>query len=193
MGCRCDRLASLGCGAAFFGAGYVQGSRSVSLPGTAPLGFAAAVVTSLVVYEYRSSQPLRPVKQLATTLPVMGVLIAMFSSAAPFGLLELVLAVLARCSARTLRLGTTDAICICFALAATGWLVATGLFVLGGWDCRSRTSQDGGRRARRPGRRRPCSRVATGRRLPQVRVASRCHRGAMQNLHNVAPLRRSPH
>lgn len=89
-------LASVGCVAAFFGAGYLQGSRSASAVDVAPLLTGTAMVLTLVVYQFRTSRPLMPVKQLATTLPVMGVVIAMFASAAPFGLMELVLSALNR-------------------------------------------------------------------------------------------------
>jgi len=89
-------LAGLGCLAAFFGAGYLQGSRTASWLDVAPLVAGSGMVVSLVVHQYRSRHPLMPVKQVATTLPVMGVLIAMFSSAASFGLMELVLTALAK-------------------------------------------------------------------------------------------------
>jgi MFS family permease len=89
-------LAATGCLAAFFGAGYLQGSQSASFIDVVPLVSGAVLVVTLVVYQYRSTDPLMPVKQLATTLPAMGVLVAMFSSAASFGLMELVLTALAK-------------------------------------------------------------------------------------------------
>jgi hypothetical protein len=87
-------LAAGGCAAAFFGAGYLQGRLSVSPLSLAPLvaGFAAVVV--LVLYQYRARQPLMPVRQLATTFPLTGIMIALFSSAAAFGLMELLLSAL---------------------------------------------------------------------------------------------------
>lgn len=53
-----------------------------------------AMICALVVYQYRSRRPLMPVRQIATTLPVAGLVIVMFASSAAFGLMDLVLTVL---------------------------------------------------------------------------------------------------
>jgi hypothetical protein len=42
-------------------------------------------------HQYRAKRPLMPVRQLATTFPACGILIAMCESSAAFGLMELVL------------------------------------------------------------------------------------------------------
>jgi MFS family permease len=90
-------LAAAGCGAAFFGAGELQGSGPTPLS-LVPLLAGVAMIAVLVVYQYRSRRPLMPVKQLATTFPVSGILTALFASAAAFGLMELVLTALQKTS-----------------------------------------------------------------------------------------------
>jgi hypothetical protein len=52
------------------------------------------MIVALVIYQYRSRRPLMPVRQLATTFPVCGILAAMCASAAAFGLMELILTAL---------------------------------------------------------------------------------------------------
>jgi Major Facilitator Superfamily len=84
-------LAGGGCGAAFFGASQLEVHESVDASSLAPLLAGALAVVALVIYEYRSRRPLMPIKQLATTFPVMGITIAIFASSAAFGLTELVL------------------------------------------------------------------------------------------------------
>jgi MFS family permease len=88
-------LAAGGCAAAFFGAGYLQGHAVRSVTALAPLciGFAAIVV--LVVQQYLTARPLMPVRRLATTYPVTGITIALFTSAAAFGLMQILLTTLA--------------------------------------------------------------------------------------------------
>lgn len=84
-------LAAGGCGAAFFGAGDLQANKSVSILALVTLLAGVAMIVGLVVYEYRLEHPLMPVKQLATTVPVTGILIALSASSASFGLMELLL------------------------------------------------------------------------------------------------------
>ena len=86
-------LAGVGCFAAFFGAGLLQsaGPGPLSL---IPLIGGAGMVVALVVYQFRSRAPLMPVRQLATTIPTAGIVVAMSASAAAFGLMELVLTAL---------------------------------------------------------------------------------------------------
>ena len=83
-------LAGFGCAAAFFGAAQLEASG----PGPAsltPLLVGIAMICALVVHQYHSRHPLMPVRQIATTLPVVGLVIVMFASSAAFGLMELVL------------------------------------------------------------------------------------------------------
>lgn len=84
-------LALGGCVAAFFGAGELQASGKAGPLPLVPLFVGAAMVVYLVIYQFRAKRPLMPVKQLATIKPAMGVLVAMFASAASFSLMELVM------------------------------------------------------------------------------------------------------
>ena len=86
-------LAGCGCAAAFFGAATLQGGG----PGPGSLGpllAGVAMIVALVIHQYRSRRPLMPVRQLATTFPVCGILAAMCASAAAFGLMDLILTAL---------------------------------------------------------------------------------------------------
>lgn len=86
-------LAGFGCAAAFFGAAQLQASGPG--PGSlVPLAVGIAMICALVVHQYRSRNPLMPVRQLATTFPAVGLVIVMFASAAAFGMMELVLTAL---------------------------------------------------------------------------------------------------
>ena len=91
-------LAAIGCAAAFFGAAELESSRSATTLALAPLVAGIALVVTLVVYQYRLENALMPVKQLATTLPVFGILIALCASASAFGLTDLALTALAKTS-----------------------------------------------------------------------------------------------
>lgn len=83
--------AAAGCGAAFFGAGELEAGAGASVLAVAPLAAGLAIVGLLVLYQYRLERPLMPVRQLATTLPVIGVLVAICASGAAFGLTALAL------------------------------------------------------------------------------------------------------
>jgi MFS family permease len=86
-------LAGCGCAAAFLGAAQLEASGPG--PGSLCLLLAGVImIAALVVHQYRSKHPLMPVRQLATTFPVIGVVIAMCASSAAFGLMELVLTAL---------------------------------------------------------------------------------------------------
>jgi MFS family permease len=87
-------LAGGGCAAAFFGAAKLQAGGPVGVVTLVPLLAGVAMIVILVVHQYRSRQPLMPVKQLATTFPATGILIAMCASAAAVGMMELVLTAL---------------------------------------------------------------------------------------------------
>jgi MFS family permease len=88
-------LAGGGCAAAFFGASELELHQRASVPALLPLAAGVAAIVALVVHQYREREPLMPVRQLATTLPTIGVLTAVFASAAAFGLMDLTLTVLA--------------------------------------------------------------------------------------------------
>lgn len=59
-----------------------------------PLTAGVVMLAALLVHQYRARHPLMPVRQLATTFPVYGILIAMTASASAVGLMELVLTAL---------------------------------------------------------------------------------------------------
>jgi MFS family permease len=88
-------LAALGCAASFYGAGRLQ-NVGLAPSSLAPLLAGVAMLAVLIVHQYRARQPLMPLKQLATTFPVTGILIALCASASAFGLIELVLIVLSK-------------------------------------------------------------------------------------------------
>lgn len=94
-------LAGVGCALAFFGAGELEATKTVGIQALGPLLGGAAMVGALVTYEYRIPHPLMPVKKLATTFPVFGILVAACASAASFGLIELVLTALQKVTTPT--------------------------------------------------------------------------------------------
>ncbi len=94
-------LGITGCGAAFFGAGTLQARMKAEPQSVGPLIVGIALVTLLVVYEYRLSHPLVPVKALATSVPVAGLVAAFAASAAAIGAMELLLTVLRTASTPT--------------------------------------------------------------------------------------------
>jgi MFS family permease len=83
-------LAGVGCAAAFFGAAQLV-SHSLGDPLVfIPLIGGLLCIASLIVYEYRISNPLMPIERLATTFPVAGIVIAMCAGAASVGVVALV-------------------------------------------------------------------------------------------------------
>ncbi len=84
-------LAVCGCTAAFYGAARLQAGAPPGPVTLGPLLGGVAMIVALVVHQYRARHPLMPVKQLATTFPVTGIVIAMSASAAAVGLMDLVL------------------------------------------------------------------------------------------------------
>jgi MFS family permease len=84
-------MAVVGCGAAFFGAGDLQGSRSVGPGSLVPLLAGTALIVGLVLYQYHRRRPLMPVRAASTSIPVTGIFVALTTSAAAFGIMVLVL------------------------------------------------------------------------------------------------------
>jgi MFS family permease len=87
-------LAAGGCAAAFFGASELELQKHASWLGLAALFAGLAAVVTLIVHQYRTRRPLMPVEQLATTFPVVGIVVALTASAAAFGLMALSLTAL---------------------------------------------------------------------------------------------------
>jgi MFS family permease len=88
-------MAALGCAASFYGAAQLQ-SVGPAPSSLAPLLVGVAVLVTLIVHQYRRKQPLIPLKEISTTIPVTGILIALCASASAFGLIDLVLIVLSK-------------------------------------------------------------------------------------------------
>jgi predicted MFS family arabinose efflux permease len=84
-------LAGGGCAAAFFGASQLEIHKSATVVPLATLSGGVLLLAALIIYQYRLKEPLMPVKQLATSLPLIGVVVAICASAAAFGLMELTL------------------------------------------------------------------------------------------------------
>jgi MFS family permease len=82
-------MAAAGAGAAFFGASELEVHGRATALALATLFAGIAVLVALIVYQYRKENPLMPVEQLATTFPVLGILVALAASAAAFGLMNL--------------------------------------------------------------------------------------------------------
>ena len=87
-------LALVGSGAAFYGAGALQAFGLLDVKELLPLCGGFAFIVLLVISQYKLKRPLMPVKAFATTVPVVGITLALFASAAGFGLMELVLTAL---------------------------------------------------------------------------------------------------
>lgn len=84
-------LAGGGCAAAFFGAARLQAARAPEPASLVPLLAGLVMIVGLIVHQYRTKHPLMPVRQLTTTFPVTGILIALCASSAAVGLTDLVL------------------------------------------------------------------------------------------------------
>jgi MFS family permease len=88
-------LAGVGCAAAFFGASELQTHAFLSVITFLPLVGGVALVLALVVHQFVVKRPLMPVRQLATTKPVAGIIFALTAGAASVGAIDLVLTALA--------------------------------------------------------------------------------------------------
>lgn len=83
-------LAGIGCAAAFFGAAELSSHRFLDPIAIIPLAVGTLAILGLLVHQYRSQDPLMPIERLTTTLPVVGIVIAMFAGAASVGVVTLV-------------------------------------------------------------------------------------------------------
>lgn len=96
-----NTLALGGCVAAFYGVGALEGGDRLRAWTIMLMAAGVTMIVALVVHQFRVKNPLMPVRQLATTLPLMGIVIAMCVSAGAFGLMELSISVLAKHSSPT--------------------------------------------------------------------------------------------
>jgi MFS family permease len=78
-------LATGGCAAVFFGASELYDHAFLSVVVSLPMIAGLVAIIVLVVYQYAIRRPLIPVRSLATTKPVAGILIAMCAGAASVG------------------------------------------------------------------------------------------------------------
>jgi MFS family permease len=88
-------MALTGCVAAFYGATELEIQKHADAVSLTALFGGLALVVAMIVHQYRKRRPLMPVEQLATTFPVVGILVALAASAAAFGLMDLSLTALA--------------------------------------------------------------------------------------------------
>jgi MFS family permease len=76
-------LAGVGCVAAFFGASELTSHAFTSPITILPLLGGLAAIVVLVVYQYRASQPLLTIRTMLTSsIPVAGIIVALFAAAA---------------------------------------------------------------------------------------------------------------
>jgi hypothetical protein len=87
-------LSVAGCVAAFFGAVQLEIQKHATVLALATLLGGLALVVAMIVHQYRKRNPLMPVEQLATTVPVVGILVALAASAGAIGLMSLSLTAL---------------------------------------------------------------------------------------------------
>lgn len=87
-------MSLVGCLAAFFGAAELEIEQHATALALVTLFAGLALVLAMIVHQYREQNPLMPVEQLATTFPVVGILVALAASAGAFGLMDLSLTAL---------------------------------------------------------------------------------------------------
>jgi MFS family permease len=75
-------LAAAGSVAAFFGASQLLTHRFLDLSSVVPLLGGLALVVVLIVYQFRARRALLTIRGLASTMPVSGIVIALFGAAA---------------------------------------------------------------------------------------------------------------
>jgi len=76
-------LAAIGCFAAFFGASELSSHRFLDTLTIVPLLGGLAAIVLLIVYQYRARRPLLTIRtMLSSTIPVAGIVVALFAAAA---------------------------------------------------------------------------------------------------------------
>jgi MFS family permease len=89
-------LAAVGCVAAFFGASQLLTHHFLSGETIAPLLGGLATIVVLIVYQYRAKRPLLTIRTMLTsTMPVAGIVVALFAAAASVSATALTAGVLA--------------------------------------------------------------------------------------------------
>lgn len=82
-------LAAAGCGLAFFGVSELMGRRATDAIVWIPVVAGVLLLIALVVHQWMSEDPLIPVRQIAHTVPVAAIVIAMSAGAASVALVQL--------------------------------------------------------------------------------------------------------
>jgi MFS family permease len=82
--------AGLGAAAAFFGASELQTHPLLSVIVFVPLLAGIGLIVTLIVHQATTRRPLMPIRQLASTFPVAGILVAICAGAASVALVELI-------------------------------------------------------------------------------------------------------
>ena len=89
-------LAATGCIAAFYGASELFSHRFLGVSTVLPLLAGLALIVVLIVYQFRARRPLLTIRSMLTsTMPVAGIVVALFAAAASVSATELTAAVLA--------------------------------------------------------------------------------------------------
>jgi hypothetical protein len=114
-------LTSIGCAAAFFGAGDLQAKMSTGADVLGPLIGGTALIVGLVVYHYLHRNALMPIRTVSSTVPVTGLLIALTARAAAVSMMELVLHALKKSS-------TPEQSALAFLPELVGAIAVAGLF-----------------------------------------------------------------
>jgi predicted MFS family arabinose efflux permease len=90
-------LAAVGCVAAFFGASELLTHPFLDVETIAPLLGGLATIVVLIVYQFRAKRPLLTIRPMLTsTMPVAGIVVALFAAAASVSATALTAGVLAR-------------------------------------------------------------------------------------------------
>lgn len=89
-------LAATGCVAAFYGASELFSHRFLGVNTVLPLLGGLALIVVLIVYQFRTPRPLLTIRSMLTsTMPVAGIVVALFAAAASVSATELTAAALA--------------------------------------------------------------------------------------------------
>jgi MFS family permease len=89
-------LAAVGCVAAFFGASELLTHRFLDVLTIVPLLAGLATIVALIVYQYRAKRPLLTIRpMLGSTIPVAGIVVALFAAAASVSATALTIGALA--------------------------------------------------------------------------------------------------
>ena len=90
-------LAAVGCVAAFVGAAELTSHRFLSAVVLVPLLGGLAVIVGLIIYQFRAVQPLLTIRSMLTSsIPVAGIVVALFAAAASVSVSVLTAAALAQ-------------------------------------------------------------------------------------------------